>query len=270
MRVTYPVYHGIQPQNSTLQEQIGWIEQFLRENPRETVVCSIKQENDAFPEFPGKVYDTLTQSGLWNFNEGLPTLGQVRGRVTFFSRFDKTSDDQYPNGQGIKPSHWEDNKGAGFDASVGDTAFRIHDWYDTSDIGAKAGAIEQHLDSTLEPRGNGTGPNHPFTLDFTSGGKFPSAPPQWFASGGEAGGVSNLIGGVSSFLGNFTGGGGGGGGNPGAQGGVNARLVKWLLGKAYEGRRPRATLMLDFYRDTGGGETGIAELLASLNLMNDQ
>lgn len=263
------MYHGIQPQNSILRQQVEWIEQFLRENPREAVICSIKQENDAYPDFPVKVWDTL-QSGMWRFDEGLPTLGETRGKATFFSRFDRTSNEQFPSGQGMKPSRWPDNKGAGFDASIGDTLFRIHDWYDTSDIAAKSAAIEQHLEPTLEPRGNGTGPNHPFTLDFTSGGKFPQAPPQWFASGGESGGVSKLIGGAATFLGNLTGGGGETQGNSGPQGGVNARLVKWLLSKAFEGRRPRATLMLDFYKETGGSEAGIAEIMAALNLMNDQ
>lgn len=51
--------------------------------------------------------------------------------------------------------------------------------------------------------------------------------------------------------------------------GVNARLVKWLLERAAEGKRPRATIMLDFYRDNMKDDGNLATLLASLNFATD-
>jgi hypothetical protein len=120
-------YHGIQAQNSTLRQQVEWIENFLRQNPRETVILSIKQEQEDAEQFPQLVQDCLS-SGMWRFEEGFPTLGEVRGKGIFFSRFGKKRDDQFPNGQGLKPMRWPDNQGDGFDQDWHGTQFRIHDW----------------------------------------------------------------------------------------------------------------------------------------------
>ncbi|EKD01172.1 phospholipase C-2 [Trichosporon asahii var. asahii CBS 8904] len=256
-------YHGIQPMSSNINEVVGWINDFLARNPRETVVASFKQEQDADPNFPSLVEQALNSGGNWYFSEFLPTLGEVRGKAYFFSRFSKTDDSQFPNGQGFKPLQWPNNKSDGFEVDIRGTPCRIHDWYETGDIGAKANAITQHLEPTLQPRGNGNGPNHPYTLDYTSAVKMPSASPQYMASGGSAGGVSSLLAGASALFS-----GGGNNQDAGAQGGVNARIARWLLQKAFDGQRPRATLMMDFYRDTAGGDGGMAELLRSLNYIN--
>lgn len=123
-----PAYHGIQPQYSTLQEQVNWVEEFLRAHPRETVIVSIKQEAADEEQFPVAVEETLKRSGMWRFDEPLPTLGECRGRAQFFSRFGKKKDDQFPNGQGIKPLRWPNNQQDGFEESVHGIPFRIQDW----------------------------------------------------------------------------------------------------------------------------------------------
>lgn len=120
-------YHGVQPQNSTLNQQVAWIEDFLRNNPRETVILSIKQEQEDAEQFPQLVQDALG-SGMWRFDENFPTLGEVRGKGIFFSRFGKKNDGQFPNGQGLKPMSWPDNRGEGFEQDWHGTQFRIHDW----------------------------------------------------------------------------------------------------------------------------------------------
>lgn len=122
-----PAYHGIQAQNSTLGQQVEWIENFLRQNPRETVILSIKQEQEDAEDFPQLVQDALS-SGMWHFGENFTTLGEVRGKGIFFSRFGKKRDDQFPNGQGLKPMRWPDNQADGFDQDWHGTQFRIHDW----------------------------------------------------------------------------------------------------------------------------------------------
>lgn len=103
------------------------------------------------------------------------------------------------------------------------------------------------------------------TIVFTSGGKFPQAPPKWFASGGAAGGMSQVLSVGANIFGKISGGGGGGSGgsDTGPEGGVNARLVRWLLNKAMEGRRPRAIINVDFYDETNG----MQELIAALNAL---
>ncbi len=80
------------------------------------------------------------------------------------------------------------------------------------------------------------------------------------ASGGSAGAVSKTMAFTTSMFAK--------GKRAGDEGGINARLGAWLLRNAFEGRRPRATIMLDFYRDTGGPDGGMAELIAGLNYIN--
>lgn len=123
-----PAFHGVQAQNSTLAQQVSWIEDFLRNNPRETVILSIKQEQEDAENFPQLVQDALS-SGMWYFNEPFATLGEVRGKGIFFSRFGKKNDGQFPDGQGLKPMSWPDNRGEGFEQDWHGTQFRIHDWY---------------------------------------------------------------------------------------------------------------------------------------------
>ncbi|BEI80870.1 hypothetical protein CcaverHIS002_0200300 [Cutaneotrichosporon cavernicola] len=258
-------FHGVQAQNSTLRQQVEWIEEFLRQNPRETVILSIKQEQEDAEQFPQLVQDALS-SGMWRFDENFPTLGEVRGKGIFFSRFGKKSDDQFPNGQGLKPMRWPDNQADGFDQDWHGTQFRIHDWYDTDNIADKTSGVTNYVDSTCDGRGAGVGPNHPMTIAFASAGKFPGAPPHWMASGGSAGGMSQVLSVGASLFGKIGGGGGGGGGggsDTGPEGGVNARLVRWLLNKAMECRRPRAIINLDFYDETNG----MQELIAALNAL---
>lgn len=137
--------------------------------------------------------------------------------------------------------------------------------YDTENIGDKTSRICNYLESTCDGRGSGVGPNHPMTIVFASGGKFPQAPPHWMASGGSAGGMSQVLSVGANLFGKISGGGGGGGGgqDTGPEGGVNARLVRWVLHKAMECRRPRAILNLDFYDETNA----MQELLAALNAL---
>lgn len=88
---------------------------------------SIKQEQEDDENFPQLVQDTLS-SGMWRFDENFPTLGEVRGKGIFFSRFGKKNDGQFPNGQGLKPMSWPDNRAEGFEQDWHGTQFRIHDW----------------------------------------------------------------------------------------------------------------------------------------------
>lgn len=133
--------------------------------------------------------------------------------------------------------------------------------YDTDDIPEKTQACIRHLEPTMNPRGNGNGPDHPYTLTFLSAAKFPQSPPQYMASGQESSGMSAAVAATASlFVSKAK--------RAGNEGGVNARLGRWLLQQAWEGRRPRATIMFDFYQETGGPDGGMAELVAALNYVN--
>lgn len=137
--------------------------------------------------------------------------------------------------------------------------------YDTDNIGDKVNRLTGYLDSTCNGRGSGVGGDHPMTLVFASGGKFPQAPPKWFASGGAAGGMSQVLSVGANLFGKLSGNGteSGGGADTGPEGGVNARLVRWILNRAFEARRPRAIINVDFYDETNG----MQELIAAVNAL---
>jgi len=86
---------------------------------------SVKQEQDAFSEFPGMVYDLIKGSGMWSFGSNIPNLGDVRGKALLFTRY---SDGNYAEGTGIHPTTWPDSLKDGFEWDCSGTPFRIHDW----------------------------------------------------------------------------------------------------------------------------------------------
>lgn len=264
-------YHGIQNENSTLKEQVGWMNDFLRSHPRETIVCSIKQEDDNADDFPQLVYDTFKESGLWRFDETLPTLGDARGRGVLFTRHHKNRDDQFPDGMGIHPDSWPDNRTDGFEWNCNGIPFRIHDWYGIdgpNQVGPKADAVCSFLEPTLNPRGNGNGSDHPYTMIFTSASKFPAATPAVVAKGDSAGGVGSVLSQGAAFFTNLTSGAGMSAATTAGEG-VNSRLIRWLLQRAKDGKRPRATIMADFYQEGGSGDAGVSGLLMALNFINN-
>eukprot|EP00906_Rhabdomonas_costata_P004821 RCo007182 len=94
----FPIYHGIISQNADFAEVVQFLVAFLRENPRETVIVSVKDENDAGAEGNTRDFD---ETFLWYLNKyqcrdqwylssATPTLGEVRGKMVLAQRFDST------------------------------------------------------------------------------------------------------------------------------------------------------------------------------------
>ncbi len=77
----------------------GWIEQFLAENPGETVIIQIKADRDGEDVQP-MVFEALKNWGIvYRFSAGadgenpmLPELGELRGKVMVINRFNETKD----------------------------------------------------------------------------------------------------------------------------------------------------------------------------------
>jgi 1-phosphatidylinositol phosphodiesterase len=223
-------------------------EAFLRAHPSETLIMCVKEEGDHRPEFSARVYQTFREKeggALWSFApDYVPTLGEVRGRGIIFTRFGKEDGAaEWADGMGIHPPSWPDDRREGFtlDGCFRDgVSFRCHDWYgvpNITQVGEKASAVAGFLEPTLEPSSP-----QPLTMVFNTASTFPGAPPQWISCG---------FGMTSVGLGLE---------------GTNARLTAWLLSKITEGRRPRATVMLDFYQ-YNGGESGLAALLVAVNFI---
>lgn len=126
-------YHGIRPERSTLQHELSTLSAFLRAHPSETLVVSIKEETPPWDvSFSRLVYEAFTEPAwrdLWRFDDGVPVLGQVRGRGTVFSRFDQGDEPRtWPQGMGIHPTTWPDSRREGFEWDCHGTTVRTQDW----------------------------------------------------------------------------------------------------------------------------------------------
>lgn len=132
-------YHGAYPQRTLFQEMLSTIHAFLiaPSTSRETIVMSIKQEDyntTPLPEFSALVHDEILSGpggrDMWFFQNRIPTLGEVRGKVILFSRFGGNGDgwENGLEGLGIHPSTWPDSEKYGFFWQCKDTLVRTHDW----------------------------------------------------------------------------------------------------------------------------------------------
>lgn len=131
-------YHGQYPQRATFQEILSVIHTFLtsRKGCRETIVMSIKQENEATDVFAELLrHDIFEGPGgrdMWFLDNRIPQIGEVRGKVIMFSRFAVGETGGWeggPEGIGIHPTRWPDSEKEGFEWECKNTVVRTHDWY---------------------------------------------------------------------------------------------------------------------------------------------
>src|SRR5262249_22917605 len=89
------VYHGPIDQDLTFEDELATLFEFLDAHPHETVIASVKQENDPYGA-------TLTFEQLfdryvaqapqrWYLGATLPMLGDVRGKLVLLRRFDRSA-----------------------------------------------------------------------------------------------------------------------------------------------------------------------------------
>jgi len=153
----FTIHHGPVYQNQNFDDVFGATSKFLKDNPGETVLMSVKEEYDAsdnkesfeqtFAKYVAK------NPGLWYLGARIPTLFQARGKIVLIRRFGAST---VP--LGIDASVWPDNT----TFSVGPT-LRVQDNYQVSTDGTKWGQIRQMLNEA------NTGPSSTLYLNFASG-----------------------------------------------------------------------------------------------------
>ncbi|KAH6919147.1 PLC-like phosphodiesterase [Coprinopsis sp. MPI-PUGE-AT-0042] len=143
-------YHGIYPQRTPFTTILSTLHTFLNSpaGASETVVMSLKQEDAAKTDkdvwsrlvreeimaSPGGFKNTDSAGhrdlGMWFLENRIPTLGEVRGKVVLFSRFngDKTNWEGGLSGMGIHPRKWPDSDRSGFVYDLKGVTVRTHDW----------------------------------------------------------------------------------------------------------------------------------------------
>jgi|GEM_PF-804632 len=141
------INHGGYYQFEDLREVIGIVERFLRSNPTETVIMSIKQEYTNDSNFSNIVDNVInSQPYLWYLENRVPKMGEVRGKIILFRR--------YPYSDlGISMSYWPDNR----TFSSGDVS--VQDWYNiggisNSNISKKWNEAKKMIDKAIRREWN--------------------------------------------------------------------------------------------------------------------
>ncbi|KAL0564936.1 hypothetical protein V5O48_017101, partial [Marasmius crinis-equi] len=181
-------YHGVYPQKTPFAAILAVLHAFLTSpspSSRETVVMSIKQEdfsNTPSRDFSKAVHDEIAASpgGLEMFylDDRVPTLGEVRGRVVMFSRFNGW-DDVWPQAKvGMHPTTWPDSAREGFEWDCAGTTVRTHDWYSIPSFLSIPEKVELATRILVPPESKPT-----LSIAFLSASSFPLAAPPTIAQG---------------------------------------------------------------------------------------
>jgi 1-phosphatidylinositol phosphodiesterase len=131
----FSIYHGSVDQRITFAQVIATIKEFLRRNPAETLIMSVKEENSQSGDAFNTLFNTYVAGnpGVFYLGSAVPTLGTVRGKIVLLRRFKGSG--------GIDASDWPDNqtwRRAGLD---------VEDYYNVPDARAKWDAVVRHLDA---------------------------------------------------------------------------------------------------------------------------
>ena len=154
---TFVIHHGPIDQKLTYESVLGTVTAFLKANPRECVILSVKEEYQAEKNSRSfeQTFDSYVAKDAerWWLKPELPKLDQVRGKIVLFRRFSSTS-----QAKGIDASNWPDNK------TFSSGLLRVQDVYQSPSADTKWWSVEAML---KEARESESTPNILF-VNFTS------------------------------------------------------------------------------------------------------
>lgn len=153
--------------------------EFLQKNPSETVIMSLKREGRGDAK-DSQFADRLKEHYVdqhWHTDSGIPTLGEVRGKITLMRRFglsDKIKKQSDHKGWGIDATNWADNTPDHRGGPI-----QVQDFYevtDTENIDKKSKLVCEHLERAAEAEpfsaASGRGPGAPIFINFMSASNF--------------------------------------------------------------------------------------------------
>jgi 1-phosphatidylinositol phosphodiesterase len=154
---TFQIYHGKVSQKISFADVLADCDRFLKAQPGECVILSVKQEADPVDSQQTfqQTFDSYTNQAPWWLGADLPALGEVRGRLVLFRRFAAA---RLPEGIPAGPGQWSDNTTFWIGHDI-----RVQDRYEVRDQAAKWTAV-QDLYGELK-----TNPPSVLFLNFTSG-----------------------------------------------------------------------------------------------------
>lgn len=97
----------------TFETVVAWCERFLKDNPRETIIMSVKKDRGFKGPFDKIFFSSLynkyiANNPVWFAENRIPTLGEVRGKIVLLRRCKSNAKE----GRGLDFSVWKNQKTA--------------------------------------------------------------------------------------------------------------------------------------------------------------
>lgn len=105
---SFTIHHGSVYQHLNFDDIINECTDFLKNNPTETIIMSVKEEyksSDSEKTFE-EIFSSYVENNkdIWLLSDEIPQLGEARGKIVLLRRF---KSEETP--MGIDASEWEDN-----------------------------------------------------------------------------------------------------------------------------------------------------------------
>lgn len=159
---SFVLHHGSVYQHANFDDVLNMCGTFLRQNPSETIIMSLKEEYNA--ENSNRNFDDIffnnyvaRDRNLWYLGDRIPTMGEARGKIVLVRRFGGTIFG------GINATRWQDN--AGFTINNNANLY-VQDFYKVSDNSHKWNEIYNTMNTAYSRNYDNT-----LYLNFTSGYK---------------------------------------------------------------------------------------------------
>lgn len=134
------IVHGPIYQAQSLDDVYDTVCRFLDENPTETVIMSLKEDvrlsRNGFSSVVSRLLDRAPER--WYTEDEIPALGDVRGKIVLFNRFDDTFD------CGLQTSEWLKNQT--FEIQKQTHTLHIQDYYKIESVEAAWAQAKALLD----------------------------------------------------------------------------------------------------------------------------
>lgn len=172
--------------NKFFRDLVDEVESFLKRNPSETLIMSVKREGPGThtdAQLSRILHDHYVHGkNFWYTEPKIPTLKEARGKIVLIRRFgldEKLKKEWNGRGWGINACGWADNTPH---ASCPSGDICIQDFYEvleTENVDKKIGYVNAQLSRSAEscyPTGvlkaDGSGNKHPFYINFLSASNF--------------------------------------------------------------------------------------------------
>lgn len=105
---SFAIHHGPVYQHLNFDDVINVCRDFLKKNPTETIIMSVKEEykSSGSEKTFEEIFNSYVEKdeSIWLLSDEIPKLGEARGKIVLLRRF---SSEEIP--MGIDASKWEDN-----------------------------------------------------------------------------------------------------------------------------------------------------------------